>query len=201
MAQYTPKFKNDRTVYACEWFWTRMQTFPPHLHRVKYGDGTQDKSQTQRGGCMDMCRYLVGPWAGSLQRFPLTGPEGCQRCQICISVLHLCQLQLLHLKRKTRKKRECAFDRHSKIQSIFPLAHPNPRGMFGKKTESCYWWWIFHFSSIDFTDSLWQRTQAKGLCENTQICYVLSNTRVDERYLVNRHTTHPEGFHYILFPV
>jgi len=22
-----------------------------------------------------------------------------------------------------------------------------------------------------------------------------------ERYLVNRHTTHPEGFHYILFPV
>lgn len=108
----TPRNSKTTKLFACKWFWTGMQTFPPHLHRVKYEDGTQEKSQTQRGGCMDTFRYLVGPWAGSLQRFPLTGPQGCQRCQICISVLHLCQLQLLHLKqKKKRKKRECAFDR------------------------------------------------------------------------------------------
>ncbi len=151
-------------LFICDWFWTHVNISCTSAQNEVLRQYT---GKLNRGDCIDMCKYLVGPWAGSLQRFPLTWPQGCQRCQICISVLHLCQLQLLHLI-KGKKERMCVWQA---LKNKIHISVGSPKSTRNvckkkKKTESCYWWWIFNFSTIEFTDRLWQRTQVGGLCKN-----------------------------------
>lgn len=80
--------------------------------------------------------------------------------------LHLCAPSVptpTAATKKEEKERMCVWQA---LKNKINISIGSPKSTWNvkkTKTESCYWWWIFHFSTIDFTDSLWQRTQVKGL--------------------------------------